>query len=475
MRAPVFAFVAVTSGSFEGAIIRDMRLANELHRRGYRVVVYWVLQQNRALVDDGIPQRVLCSALRYGGTRPSALGALLGRLFDRLPAQRRIKALQTWPDLATRVARNFCNILCDGDTGDLPVIRRLARFLARDRVTHVLPTFAFAGPLVLAAKRLARHRFEYLVTFQGEELFANYAADLGRLADYYERLREVVAHSAWNSIAVSDDYAARLRDEMGIDPARLTTIFPGIEPAARAWEDRTGAFDAIRRCFPRLRPGAPIVTYVGRNDAEKGIDLLLYAANILRARGVALQLAIAGGTTFGSLYRRGCEQIAAHLRLDVHWQGRIPSAVRDALYAVSRCIVYPPIHREPFGMVAAEALSHGTPVLVPDYGGITEAIRTSGRAGGLTFRPWDSGDLAAQLQRLVTDDALHRRLAAEARPVAEQFSVRHLADHVLAHLGMARAPQHPARDDGQTAERPQSAERYSSAAWNAGRSSKRAR
>lgn len=459
MGGPVFGFLAVTSGSFEGAIIRDMRLANELHRRGFRVVVYWVLQRNPALVDAGIPQRVLCSALRYGGPRPTALGALAGRLFDRLPAHRRIQVLQTWPDMATRVARNFCNVLCDGGTSDPAVIQRLERFLARDGVSHLLPTFAFAGPLALAAKRLGRHRFEYLVTFQGEELFANYAAELGRLEDYYRSLREVVAHSAWKSIAVSDDYAARLRDEMGIDPARLTTIFPGIELSAEPHHgDSDAALDAVRRCFQRLRVGEPIVTYLGRNDAEKGIDLLLYAAAILRARGVRLQLAIVGGTTFGSLYRRACEQIAAHLRLDVHWQGRVPSEVRDALYVVSRCVVYPPIHREPFGMVAAEALSHGTPVLVPEYGGIAEAIRVNGQVGGLTFRPWDSRDLADQLERLVTDDTLHHDLAAQARNVAAEFSVQRLADRVLEHVGLAHHPRLSAsigsrspRDEGRAA------------------------
>jgi glycosyltransferase involved in cell wall biosynthesis len=448
MGAPVFAFLAVTSGSFEGAIIRDMRLANELHRRGFRVLVYWVLQQNPGLVAAGIPQRVLCSALRYGRPRPSAFGALAGRLFDRLPAHRRIQVLQTWPDMATRVARNFCNVLCDGVASDPAVVDRLGRFLARDGVTHLLPTFAFAGPLALAAKRLGHHHFDYLVTFQGEELFANYAAELGRLEDYYARLREVVAHSAWNSIAVSDDYADRLHDEMGIDRARLTTIFPGIElSAAPRGDGACAAFDAVRQCFPRLRAGDPIVTYLGRNDAEKGIDLLLYAAAILRARGVRLQLAIVGGTTFGSLYRRACEQIAAHLRLDVHWQGRVPSPVRDALYAVSRCVAYPPIHREPFGMVAAEALSHGTPVLVPEYGGITEAIQADGEVAGLTFRPWDSGDLAAQLQRLVTDDTLHRRLAARARHVAAQFSVQCLADRVLEHLHLAPATRDTSRNN----------------------------
>src|SRR4051812_25339195 len=62
---PVFGFLAFTSGSFEGAIVRDMRLANELHRRGFKVVVYWMMDRNGELVDSGIRQRVLCSAMRF--------------------------------------------------------------------------------------------------------------------------------------------------------------------------------------------------------------------------------------------------------------------------------------------------------------------------------------------------------------------------------------------------------------------------
>jgi glycosyltransferase involved in cell wall biosynthesis len=101
--------------------------------------------------------------------------------------------------------------------------------------------------------------------------------------------------------------------------------------------------------------------------------------------------------------------------------------------------VYPSIHREPFGMVAAEAMSFGTPVLVPDLGGITEVIAVDGRRGGLSFAAWDSRDLADQLQRLLTDDALRGELAANARGVAEHFSVKHMTDNVLAHMGISPA------------------------------------
>jgi glycosyltransferase involved in cell wall biosynthesis len=137
-------------------------------------------------------------------------------------------------------------------------------------------------------------------------------------------------------------------------------------------------------------------------------------------------------------------QIAEHLRLNVFWKRRVTNEVRNALYQLSRCVVYPSIHREPFGLVAAEAMSHGTPVVVPDQGGITEVVEVNGRRGGLTFKSWDSGDLADQLARLLSDESLNRELRDNAPSVAEYFSIDQLVARVLDHIGLqpsAKAPQ----------------------------------
>ncbi len=183
------------------------------------------------------------------------------------------------------------------------------------------------------------------------------------------------------------------------------------------------------------------MTFIGRQDSEKGIDLLLYAAKMLQERGVKMQLVICGGTSFGQRYRDVIKQLGAHLRLDLHHRRRVPGEMRDALYAYSRCIVYPSIHREPFGLVAAEAMSHGTPVIVPDRGGITEAIEWDGKAGGLTFKSWDSADLARQLERMLTDEPLYQQLKANTRDIAANFTVEKMTDRVLEHLGIGEESQ----------------------------------
>jgi glycosyltransferase involved in cell wall biosynthesis len=114
----------------------------------------------------------------------------------------------------------------------------------------------------------------------------------------------------------------------------------------------------------------------------------------------------------------------------------VSDELRSALFRTSRAVVYPSIHEEPFGMVPVEAMAQGTPVLVPDSGGVADLIQAAGCQGGLRFRTWDSGDLADQMERLLTDTALHARLAAGAPHVADHFSVERMGERILDHLGL---------------------------------------
>src|SRR5258706_3084595 len=150
---PVFGFVAFTSGAYEGAIIRDMRLANALHRRGYRVVIYWMMERNPELVDKGIPQRVLCNGMRFQFQRPSRVMDYAGRALRIMPAARRRRFMQEHPNYVNRLMSNFCRAICDGDAA---LTRRLEKFIAADGVTHLLPTFAMICPFAQPIKHAGR-------------------------------------------------------------------------------------------------------------------------------------------------------------------------------------------------------------------------------------------------------------------------------------------------------------------------------
>lgn len=449
--APGFAILTMGSGDYLGSTVRDLTLANALHRRGFKVVIYWMMETNRELADPGIEHRMLCHGTRYHFQRPSELlDRVLGAALFLLPKRLRVRAVQKKIGYVDRLLANLVRSLYAEPEPDPALAQRLAGMIAADGVSHLLVSFGTLGPLAQQAKK-SHAGFDYMLTFQGDEEFAAHAARIGLQRRFGERLNAALCQSPWRAIAVSEDYVHRIVEDIGVSPERLRVVYNGVEMKERGAKP---AFSMIKALFPKLRQGIPIVLYLGRQDTEKGIDLLLYAVRLLAGREAGmplpLQLVVCGATAKGQSYRQVLTDLGQHLGLAIHHAGTVTPQMRDALYAHSHCVVYPSINREPFGLVVAEAMSHGTPVLVPDYGGVAEVIHDQGRSGGLSFRTWDSGDLATQLGRLMDDNVLHAKLAANARIVATRFSVERMTDGVLAHMGLRPMP--PGVDDVELAE-----------------------
>ena len=257
--------------------------------------------------------------------------------------------------------------------------------------------------------------------------------------------------SDYPAIAVSDDYRQRILHDIDIDGDALITIPPGIPAADDA--DLSYSFKELKKLMPELEADTPILAYFGRADAEKGLDLFLYAAALLRKKDIDFQLIVAGPYMYGPAYMRACKDISARLRLPTIWSDTLSDELRSCLYALSHCVVCPSIQREPFGMVAIEAMSYGTPAVVPDYGGVAGVVEVDGLQGGIKFDVWDSGSLADALEKLLKDRDLWQRLCDNGPKVAEYFSVPRLADRVLDHLGIVRQSLANRADEALNSER----------------------
>ena len=436
---PVFGFVLM-GGAVSGALVRDVRLANALSDRGYRVYVWWAMDRSRSVqLNPEIKQQWLFHGTRFLGRHgreiKDGFGRLLNARFDDL---KRSHFAQKRPIVVRHLLQGMIREVCDGVERDQSLIRRFADELAAAGVTHLLPTLELLCSWAAAAAPLVGPSMRYVVTFQGYELYANYARAMNCEDQLYARLAEVVAGSAWPAIAVSPQYRDRIVEDIGVPAGKIAAIPPGVPMSQPV--DRERMRDYVAAYFPAYRPQTPLITYLGRRDTEKGIDLLLYAARILRERGLDFQIAVCGPTAFGGEYEIVCRQIAENLRCPVLWQSWIPDELRTALFAASRAVVYPSIHGEPFGMVPVEALALGTPAIVPDHGGVSGAIRSDRDEGGLTFRAWDSGDLAHRIEQLLVDDLLWNRLSAAGPRVAQYYSIDAMTDRVLNHLDLAPRP-----------------------------------
>ncbi|MFW5896389.1 MAG: hypothetical protein ACOCUA_03300 [archaeon] len=122
--------------------------------------------------------------------------------------------------------------------------------------------------------------------------------------DYEQRLyalfQRVVADSGRPAVTVSEDYKQRVIEDIGVPAEQLVAIPPGVDTPQPY--DREQALDELAADLTDrgFRRDVPLITYIGRKDSEKGLDLLLYAAAILRRQGVDVQVAIAG--PFGSAF-----------------------------------------------------------------------------------------------------------------------------------------------------------------------------
>ena len=154
----------------------------------------------------------------------------------------------------------------------------------------------------------------------------------------------------------------------------------------------------------------PEVLYAGRLSAEKGIlDLLAAADN-------GMKLTIAGD---GPLRERVPDALGfvTHDQLGPLYQ-------RAAVVAV-------PSHREGFGVVCAEAMAHGRPVVAGAVGGLLDLVVHE--ETGLLVPPRDVQALREALHRLLADEKLRARLGANARRRAEEtLSWDRVTDRTLA-------------------------------------------
>lgn len=179
--------------------------------------------------------------------------------------------------------------------------------------------------------------------------------------------------------------------------------------------------------------GDLLVMYAGWYLPRKGPDVLLDALRLLKGKGVldgvkCIMCGPDGG--LGSVLRARTTDWG--LERHVMIPGEVPFSELIALYTAADVFVFPTRMRtEGFGLVAAEAMACGTPVVGSRIGAIPEVVEDG--VTGLLATPDDPADLADKLERLLTDDPLRARMAA-AGPVRmhERFSWQRAAEETAA-------------------------------------------
>jgi glycosyltransferase involved in cell wall biosynthesis len=115
------------------------------------------------------------------------------------------------------------------------------------------------------------------------------------------------------------------------------------------------------------------------------------------------------------------EVIADHgLEASVQIRGAVATAELPDLYRSADVVVFPTVWRtEGFGMVAAEAMACGVPVVASRIAAIPEVVDDG--VTGLLFAPGDERELAAKLALLLANEPLRRSMGAAGVERARTF------------------------------------------------------
>lgn len=166
--------------------------------------------------------------------------------------------------------------------------------------------------------------------------------------------------------------------------------------------------------LPASHP-VPVLVFLGRIVTTKGLLLLLEAARLLQQQNRPIGLKVVGDGP----ERAALQKLAAEwkLAMQVHFLGRLPDSQIADLLAIADLLVVPSLGGEVFGMVIAENMLRGIPILASDLGSFVEVLGDAGR----TFKTGDSADLARQIVQLLDDPAAARRLGVAAHQRVRDF------------------------------------------------------
>lgn len=289
---------------------------------------------------------------------------------------------------------------------DPRVLRRVRRALGdlRPDVVHVHEPVVPMVALAAVTSRVA----PTVATFHAW-------SDDGRLYRAAGPVARRILRRVRERIAVSSAAAAFHAAALGIPEGRFRVIPNGVD------------VERFRGAMPFTSMAAPSLLFVGRLEPRKGLSDLVRAFVLLKADHPDLRLYVVGDGP----ERDACQALLpTRLRSDMVFLGRVANDELPRIYASATVYVSPARGGESFGIVLAEAMAAGTPVVASDLPGYRSVATDDVNARLVT--PGDGPALAAAIGALLTNPARARALAAQASRDVERLDWSQVAAAVRA-------------------------------------------
>jgi glycosyltransferase involved in cell wall biosynthesis len=188
------------------------------------------------------------------------------------------------------------------------------------------------------------------------------------------------------------------------------------------WEQFSPAFasDAMRRRMTDDQPGKTLLLSAGRLAPEKQVEQIRHVLDAVPG----VHLAIVGDGP----HRAALEQTYAGY--PVTFMGYMSGDDLSAAYASADLFLFPSSSIETFGLVAAEAMASGVPVVASRVGGMPEIIESG--VNGYLFPENDTAKMVEQARDLIEHPDKRRAFGERARQSISRLSWHAIMDELFA-------------------------------------------
>jgi glycosyltransferase involved in cell wall biosynthesis len=215
-----------------------------------------------------------------------------------------------------------------------------------------------------------------------------------------------LTYEAWRVITTSRYMADEVRAYFELPADKVVVIPNGVE--SKRFEHLLGQdLRSFREEW--AAPDEKIVFYVGRLQYEKGLHLLIEAANRILRSGQRVKFIIAGRGPLLAPLRQRVSELGLQERILL--PGYISDPVRDRLYSVADAAVFPSLY-EPFGIVALEAMAAKCPLIVSNVGGLGEVV--TNHETGIKIPSYDLDVLVDSIEYVLRNPERARACAERA-------------------------------------------------------------
>ncbi|HEX2740816.1 MAG TPA: glycosyltransferase family 4 protein, partial [Rubrobacter sp.] len=193
------------------------------------------------------------------------------------------------------------------------------------------------------------------------------------------------------------DHGRKVLRSRGVPPGRIHVLRPGFDHVPAKGDSRVERYGPVRAlCVAQWIP-------------RKGILTLIQAWKLRERPGAVLELV--GETDADLDYGESVRSaIDAAPRGSIVVSGSVDDEALGAAYASANLFVLPSRY-EGYGIVYAEALAHGLPIVACDVGPVPDLV---GREAAILVEPDDKEGLSAALDLLLGDPELRARMSGAA-------------------------------------------------------------